>query len=223
MDQPGLDPSQHMRALRGLARVNRISASDRILWRPLAALLRAKPGRPLCVLDIATGGGDVPIRLWQRARRAGVAIDLTGVDVSPTAIDHARANARRVGAKVDFATLDALHDPLPDGFDVIASSLFLHHLDETQAIGLLARMGASAQRLVLVNDLVRSRLGYLLAWLGTRTLSRSPIVHVDGPRSVEAAFTMAEAKVLAQAAGLSGVTVAWRWPWRFLLTWERSR
>jgi SAM-dependent methyltransferase len=223
MDQPGLDPAQHAQALCGLARINRISASDRILWHSLKALVRAEPGRPLRVLDIATGGGDVPIRLWQRAGRAGTALELTGVDASPTAIDHARANARRAAAAVEFAVLDVLHDPLPDGFDVIATSLFLHHLDEIQAIGLLARMAASARRLVLVNDLVRSRLGYLAAWLGTRMLSRSPIVHFDGPRSVEAAFTMAEAKQLAHAAGLGAATVAWRWPWRFLLTWERSR
>src|SRR5579859_6505983 len=148
MDQPGLDRMQHAQALRGLARINRISTSDRILWWPVAALLRAEPGRTLRVLDIATGGGDVPIRLWHRARAAGARLELTGVDASPTAIDHARANARSVGAAVEFATLDVLHDPLPDGFDVIATLLFLHHLDHDQAVALLAKMAAAARRMV---------------------------------------------------------------------------
>src|SRR5690242_18247346 len=87
MDQPGLDPAQHVQALHGLARINRISASDRILWRPLAALLRAERGRAVRVLDIATGGGDVPLRLWQRARRAGLAAAFVGVDASQTAVE----------------------------------------------------------------------------------------------------------------------------------------
>ncbi len=154
MDQPGLDPTRHAQALRGLARINRISASDRILWRPLSTLLRASPGRPIRVLDLATGGGDVPIRLWQRARRAGLALEVHGVDASATAIAHARAAARRTGAAVGFATLDVLREPLPAGFDVLTASLFLHHLDETQAVALLRHMGQAARRMVLVNDLV---------------------------------------------------------------------
>src|SRR5438093_515405 len=81
-----------------------------------------------------------------------------------------------------------LREPLPSEYDAVVSSLFLHHLTEEQAIELLRRMGTAGQ-MVLVNDLVRSRTGYLLAWMGTRLLSRSEVVHFDGPRSVEGAFT----------------------------------
>jgi hypothetical protein len=70
MDQPGLSPPRHARALRGLARINFWSGSAGILWRPLAALCRRPDTQHLRVLDLATGGGDVPIRLWRRARRA---------------------------------------------------------------------------------------------------------------------------------------------------------
>src|SRR3954447_16496249 len=67
MDQPGLDPRLHERALHGLARVNRISGSDNNLWRPIQELAAANAGHPLRLRDMATGGGDVPIRLWQKA------------------------------------------------------------------------------------------------------------------------------------------------------------
>jgi 2-polyprenyl-3-methyl-5-hydroxy-6-metoxy-1,4-benzoquinol methylase len=221
MDQPGLDPAQHVRALRALARINRLSASDAILWRPLWELAREIPERPLRVLDVATGGGDVPVRLWQRARRAGLKLELCGVDVSATALEQARRNAERVGAEVEWRRLDVLSEDLPAGFDVVTSSLFLHHLAEDQALGLLRRMGGAAGKLVLVNDLLRSRLGYLLAFLVTRLLTTSPVVHVDGPRSVEGAFSMAEARELAERAGLHGATISWRWPWRYLLAWRR--
>jgi 2-polyprenyl-3-methyl-5-hydroxy-6-metoxy-1,4-benzoquinol methylase len=219
MDRPDLDPVQHARALRGLARINRISASDAILWRPLTSLARS--GQPLRVLDVATGGGDVPIRLWQRAQRAGLALEIRGIDVSATAIAEARQNARAAHASVEFAQLDVLRDELPSDCDVVTSSLFLHHLDEADALILLRKMGQAARRLVLVNDLLRGRLGYLAAYLGTRVLSRCPIVHVDGPRSVEGAFTGAEARALAERAGLHGAALSWRWPWRFLLEWRR--
>src|SRR5205823_6199381 len=120
MDQPGLDPARHRAALAGLARINRVSGSDRILWGPIARLARQRPGQTLRVLDLATGGGDVPLRLWQRARRAGLAIELAGADVSSTAVALARDRAQTAGAALEFFPLNALQDDLPAGFDVLA-------------------------------------------------------------------------------------------------------
>src|SRR5436190_1479543 len=184
MDQPDLDPAQHHHALQGLSRVNWWSGSAGILWPPLLELAR-RHASPLHVLDIATGGGDVPVNLWQRAQRAGVALQFSGCDVSPVAIAHAEANARRSGADVQFFVHDALNGPLLEGYDVLTCSLFLHHLDDDQARTFLHRAAQQAST-VLVNDLVRGWPGFLLAQVGTRLLSRSPVVHTDGPRSVRA-------------------------------------
>ena len=120
-----------------------------------------------------------------------------------------------------FFACNVLAEQRTAEYDAIITSLFLHHLDEEQAVELLRHMAAAARCLVLVNDLERGRLGYLLAWLGTRLLTRSRIVHVDGPRSVEGAFTKSEAQALAGRAGLEGATIGWRWPCRYLLSWER--
>src|SRR5262245_68959 len=220
MDRPDLDEVQHHTALRGLERINRWSGSARILWRPLAHLAAQTPGRPCRILDVATGGGDVPRALARRARRTGVSLILEGCDISPVALAHARRRCGEEGEQVHFFQADALREALPSGYDAVVSSLFLHHLTEAQAIELLRRMG-EAGRLVLVNDLVRSRTGYLLAWLGTRLLTRSEVVHFDGTRSVEGAFTPHEALRLAEAAGLAGATVMRRWPCRYLLSWRR--
>jgi hypothetical protein len=220
MDQPGLDPGRHRQALRGLRRINFWSRSAGILWPALAALARTTP-QPLRVLDVATGGGDVPIRLWQRAKRAGLSMIIEGCDISAVAVEHATREAEQRGAAVRYFVANALVDPLRDGYDAVVCSLFLHHLTEEQAVGLLRRMAAAARRLVLVNDLVRSRTGLWLARVGTRLLSRSPVVHVDGPRSVEGAYTIQEAQSLAERAGLQGATIERRWPCRFLLSWVR--
>ena len=144
IDQPGLEPDRHESALRGLARINWISLSDRILWRPIERLARERPATRLRVLDIGAGGGDVPVRLWQRAQAAGLCMEFAGTDISDTALDCARANAARAGASIDFFRLDALQDALPTGFDVLTSSLFLHHLETDQAVDLLRRMGQRA-------------------------------------------------------------------------------
>ncbi len=221
MDQPGLDQGRHFQALRGLERINFFSRSAAILWPPLERLARSAAPRPVRVLDLATGAGDVPIRLWRRARRARLPLEIDGCDVSPAAVAFARQRAAERGAAVGFFETDALGGPLPTGYDVLLSSLFLHHLEDEQAVAVLRRMADAARRLVLVNDLVRSRAGLALAYLGTRLLSWSDVVHTDGPLSVEAAFTLDEARALAERAGLTGATAARRWPCRYLLTWWR--
>ncbi len=220
MDQPGLEPDRHRQALRGLRRLNFWSGSAGVLWPSLAALARGSP-RPVRLLDLATGGGDVPICLWHKARRAGLPLVVEGCDVSPLAVEHATHEARRQGAEVRFFVADALAGDLPGGYDAVVCSLFLHHLTDEQAIALLRRMAAAAGRLVLVNDLERSRANLLMVRVATHLVSLSPVVHVDGPRSVEGAFTLEEARALAERAGLSGATVRRRWPCRFLLRWER--
>jgi SAM-dependent methyltransferase len=221
MDQPDLDAAHHLHALRGLERINRWSGSSRILWPSIRVLARANGGRPLRLLDVATGAGDVPLTLWRKACRASLPLQIEGGDVSPRAVAYAQQRAEHLGAGVRFFQLDALHGDLPASYDVITCSLFLHHLDEDQARELLRRLARAAGRLVLINDLRRGLAGFLLAYLGTRVLSTSRVVHLDGPLSVEGAFTVEEVRQLADQAGLTGAVVQKRWPCRFLLSWSR--
>jgi 2-polyprenyl-3-methyl-5-hydroxy-6-metoxy-1,4-benzoquinol methylase len=225
MDHPGVDAGEHRQALDGLALVNRISASALILWRPIRELSRqrqrAGDPRPVRVLDIASGGGDVSCELWRRARRRGFPLEVTGFDFSPVAIDHARHTAARLKANVSFFPLDIFAEPIPAGYDVVTCSLFLHHLDGDQAVTVLRNMSEAAGNLLLVNDLERCRFGWLAAYVGTRLLSRSSVVHYDGLVSVEGAFTPAEALALSRKAGLKGATVRRRFPFRYLLSWRR--
>ena len=222
MDQPGLDPREHRQALDSLGRAHRVSRSAAAIWPALREVV-PRSGRPLRILDLACGGGHVIVGLARRCARENVAVEACGADVSPVATGYARALALRAGVqRVSFITLDVASQPLPDAFDVVLCSLFLHHLDDDGAETLLRRMRGAARHLVLVSDLRRTRLGYLFAWAGCRLLSRSRVFHVDGTRSVEAAFTMAEARRLAERAGLTGARIVARWPQRFLLTWRND-
>ena len=222
MDDPVLEASRHIQALRGLERLNRWSRSERILWGPIQSLAQQTGARSLRVLDIAAGGGDVPIRLWRRARRMGLHLRIDGCDRSSLAVQYAQGCVEKIGTEVKFFELDALTGQIPSGYDILMSSLFLHHLDDGQAVQLLRTMAQAAERMVLISDLARSLPGLWLAYIGTRLLSQSEVVRTDGPRSVRAAYTMDEVCGLAQQAGLHGSTVVPRWPCRFLLVWRRQ-
>jgi 2-polyprenyl-3-methyl-5-hydroxy-6-metoxy-1,4-benzoquinol methylase len=220
MDQPGLSAAEHAAALRGLKRIHRFSRTLPHLVRALEPIMKTAGAEPVTVLDIACGGGDLLCDLSRVARARGWNARFVGTDISEQALEIARGNALAGGHDIEFFPWNAVRDPLPGRYDVVMCTLFLHHLTEAEAARLLGHMATAAQRMVLADDLVRSPVGYALALAGCRLLSRSPVVHFDGPVSVQAAYTPDEIRALAEKAGLTGCRVSTHWPKRYLLSWS---
>jgi SAM-dependent methyltransferase len=218
MDDPSLERSRHLRALDALERINRVSGTAARIWSEVRELAR-KGVRPVRVLDVACGGGDVLLDVSRRARRVGIEVELHGCDRSPVALE--RARLRMGSSDCLLHERDVLAGRLPVAAHVVASSLFLHHLSSTSAIELLRVMRHDTEQVLLVQDLRRTRAGFLLAWLGLHALTRSEVARADGLTSVRAAFSLAEARELATSAGLSGAQVRPCWPQRFVLRWAR--
>jgi SAM-dependent methyltransferase len=221
MDAPDLEPRAHRDALRGLRRLNLLAASARLVWPAIAAFARREPA-PLRVVDVACGAGDTAIALARRARSHRLPIHVTGVDVSATALAHARDAAARAREVVHFVRGDVLAAPhIPLAADVFTCSLFLHHTTREQAIALLRSLAGAARVSIVVVDLLRTRLGLVLASAAAQLVTRSPIVHFDASASVRAAFTADEIAPLAATAGLADARIDRVWPERFRLVWSR--
>lgn len=223
MDQPGLDEGLHGHALRSLSRINWISRTSAMIWKPIRKLAgELQRARPIRILDVASGGGDVAVGLARRAARSGIAAQVDGCDINPVAVEHARDRAARAGVtNVGFFQHDALRQALPGGYDVVTCSLFLHHLEDHEVQAMLRSMAAAAGQMLVASDLRRNRFAYAMAWIACRVLTRSPVVRVDGPLSVAAAFTVDEARGLAEQAGLAGARLTRYFPERFLLVWRK--
>ena len=231
MDDPHLDAALHEAALRDLSRLNTISRSADLIAKPILELARRssresgkQSGKVLKVLDVASGAGDLAIALQKMCTSAKASVAVHGLDLSPVAVASANAASKSAGFgdSCTFSCHDVLNSQLPEGYDVIVTSLFTHHLDAPDVIKLLAEMGARAKKLVMVNDLIRSETSLLVVKLATLLFTRSPIVHYDGPVSVEAAFTPEEMRDLAASAGLTGSVVDVHWPCRYLLRWSKN-
>ncbi len=220
MDDPELDPTEHEKALGGLARLNRASLASARLFREILRLHReVEP--PIRILDLACGGGDILHEVARKARAKGLPVIGVGVDASEVALGYARARGRDFHSDVTFEQADLLRDPLPSGFHLITSSLFLHHLSATDASALLRNAAAATMHSVFVQDLRRSLAGWGLALMGIHALTRSPVVHADGPRSLRSAFTLEEVRDLCAAAGIPDARVEPCWPQRFAIRWSR--
>jgi len=219
-DQEDLDISVLHQALEGLKCINFWTRSYCVLWPSIRTLAREAGAKRLSVLDIATGAGDVPIALWHRARREGLQLDIEGCDRNPHSVAYAQKEAAGQQAAVRFFTWDALAEDFPSKYDVVTCSLFMHHLSDDEAVLLLCRMARTAMRLALVNDLRRGAISFILVYLCSRMLRLSHVNRVDSLRSVRAAFTLAEGRMLAQRAHWTGATLRKHGPCRFLLSWK---
>jgi SAM-dependent methyltransferase len=210
LDADGLDRAERDQALAGLVRLNQWSRSHRLLWSGLAALAREAnaAGRTLRVVDVAAGSGDAPVALALRAARAGLRISWTLCDLHADTLEVAKDRAARAGVRVETVAADVVRSPIPCRGDVVTCSLLRHMRD-------------AADTAVGITDLDRTRGGLALAWLGSRVLSRSHIVHFDAVASVRAAFGRDEVAALARTAGLDGARVEAAWPERWRLWWRR--
>jgi 2-polyprenyl-3-methyl-5-hydroxy-6-metoxy-1,4-benzoquinol methylase len=221
MDDPDLDPALLEPALRGLRRLNALSIAHPLLWRVLRGEARALQ-RPVRVLDLACAGGDFVLDVAARAQREGIALDLHGCDFNPSSIELAQRRAASQTHRVRFFFHDAIQSPLPGEYDIVTASLFLHHLTDEHAVLVLRRMAEATARLVVVNDLVRSRVNLGLVALASRLLTRSPVVHTDAVLSVRAAFTRPELLALAERAGMPDASLRLGGFGRTMLVWRRS-
>ena len=222
MDDPDIDPGVHRAALKGLSRVNSISDAATPIARAIREHLLeegAYPSSRLSLLDVATGSGDLPVKLAGQLEKDRLEFEMHACDISPTALEATAERSRASGVPITIHPVDVLSEPIPEA-DVITCALFMHHLTEDDAVKVLASMARSARKLLVVSDLCRTRAGLIMAAVATRVFTRSHVVHVDAVRSVQGAFTMPEMRDLAARAGLSGAAVNPIRPARMLLSWK---
>jgi tRNA (cmo5U34)-methyltransferase len=104
------------------------------------------------ILELGTGTGETAHRVLKRHPGA----HLTGIDVSPEMLDEARR--RLPDADLRVARLE---DPLPEGaFDLVVSTLAVHHLDAAGKADLFRRVAAvlaPGGRFVLADVVVPER------------------------------------------------------------------
>src|SRR5262249_49348906 len=150
--------------------------------RHVRRLLAGVPAdRTITVLDVGTGGADIPCAIARWARRTGRRIRILVLDRDPATLAVARRAIAPYG-EIVLLQGDALALPVRAGsVDVVISALTLHHLEPAAAVLSLSEMDAAARLGVLVNDLMRSRAAYCAVWLATRVLTRNAMSRHDGP------------------------------------------
>ncbi len=193
-----------MRAcLRDLARLNRWFLGYRPVLAWLNGLHGSARGKTLRILDVGCGFGDGLRRIEQWARKRRVAVELTGIDVNPDTIAIA-SETSPPGSEIQWIAADVFAYQMMRPADLVASSLFTHHLADDEVVRFVAWMEEHTELGWFINDLSRAPVPYyLLRWFA-KAARLHPFVQHDGPVSFLRAFVRDEWRQLCAAAGLTG-------------------
>jgi 2-polyprenyl-3-methyl-5-hydroxy-6-metoxy-1,4-benzoquinol methylase len=187
--------------LANLESLNQRFGAHRLVLDYLGPVLARR--QPLRVLDLGTGGADIPRALVVRAREVGCPILVTAVDRQQPTLEIAEKFSAGF-PEIRFVRADFLDFAEGTLSDVVLCNLVLHHLDETDAIRLLRRCRELTRGVTLVTDLRRSRLAQAGIFAVTELIYRDPMTRHDARLSAERAFSFPELRKLAIAAGWWG-------------------
>ena len=217
LDDPAAHPDIVRSSLRHIARSNRWLGGTHAARFGLARALKGlSPVRPLTLMDIGTGAGDLPLD----ARRWGAR---HGYRITPLGLDHSGV-AARIAAKNGVFSVVGCAGSLPFGnqsVDIVLVSQVIHHMRRDAVVRMLRECDRIARRAVIVSDLHRARMAMAGFWVASRVLQFDATTQCDGITSVRRGYKLKEFAALFAEAGIAAR--CWRRPgYRLVAVWKRS-
>lgn len=194
--------------LRHLAFINRLVLAHRPILKWLQRVAASRPlTRPLRIVDVGCGYGDMLRRIEKWAAQRGIAVELTGVDINANGLRAAR-EATPAHSRIQWIHGDAT-SVIRDA-DLITTCGVTHHMTEAEIVALLAWMQRTARVSWFICDLHRRPVPYRIFGLLTRFGGWHRFIRSDGLRSIRRSFIAEDWQHLCAQAGLdpSAISIA---------------
>lgn len=199
MDQPC--SYEDLRAcLHDISRVNRLTRAYHPTLRWLNFFYTQLPlqDRPIHIVDIGCGYGDMLRRVHHWAKDRGLPVTLTGLDLNPDAIRAAREAT--IPGTITFLSGNAFDFDPPGGIDVVINSLLMHHLETPYLVELLNWMERVSRLGWFINDLHRQPFPYYAFKFMAALSPWHRFVKHDGAVSILRSFRLEDWRALLAAA-----------------------
>jgi hypothetical protein len=210
LDRPDSDPRLVERSFQFMHLVNRIGGGFRVVRRFLAEELANYPqGQTIRILDIGAADCDIPLVITQWARQRGYQVKFTCLDQDTRATALARQTlARARCSTIQVAKADVFTYQPQGEFDYAVGSMTFHHFTDEEIDRLIAHLRGFVRRAVLINDLHRCLLNYLVCYILALPLDRR--IRHDALLSIRRGFKPAElARLLSKQDPAPAVRRSW--------------
>jgi SAM-dependent methyltransferase len=197
LDNDNGTPREIADSLADLRMFNRVFGGIRAMSTLLREVAERRGLKDMSWLDVAGGAGDVASLTQHELLRSGIKLH-------PVVLD--RASTHMNGGHVTICA-DALALPFRDNsFDVVSSSLFVHHLEPDELLRFATEGLRVARQAFIINDLIRNPLHLAFVYAGL-PLYRSRLTRHDAPASVRRAYTVEEMRRVLKPTGNANISV----------------
>lgn len=213
LDLPETPPAMRARLHDQLRTVNTLTRLAQRTIHALAPSLRrlaARLQRPVRILEVGSGDGDLLTALARWTHAKGIPVELTGSDLHRATVDQARQKARDAGLPLRFEVLDALHMPdVPDdAYDLALCVQTVHHLTPGALARFFAETGRVAHNRLFIVDVARQPLSATGARLFFPLIFDEGLTH-DAVISARRAYSRTSLRFLAMLALDARVEARW--------------
>lgn len=214
MDDLEMSGDLLIRTLDTLATINQLLGGNRVALSGIKALLSHAPkDQKQTIVDLGCGNGDILRAIASWGRQNQYTFELIGIDANKTTVDYAEKLSSGF-PEITYLQQDVLSDEFKSiKYDVALCTLFLHHFEDDILIELIKTMSSRAKIGVIVNDLHRHRLAYLL-FSGLSLFIKNKMITNDGLISITKGFKKKELIRYAQEINFPS-QIKWRWAFRY--------
>ncbi|WP_282069626.1 methyltransferase domain-containing protein [Olleya namhaensis] len=201
-------------ALDKLAKINQWLGGNIVTINGLKkALKNHSKSEAITIIDLGCGGGDILREISLFGKKNDYNFKLIGIDANPHTVNYANSLSQKYD-NVSFEAIDIFSDQFNNlEYDLVLTTLFLHHFKEDQLVSFLKPVLQKAKLGIVVNDLHRHKLAYYLFKLLCTTIKNKTIVE-DGLTSVLRGFKREELTTISEQIN-ANYQIQWKWAFRF--------
>lgn len=209
--------------LNDITRVNRILGGNKITVDAVFKLIEEVLKESYTILDMGCADGNMLRNLALEARKRNVSLRLIGVDLSADALQLARQ------ASIDFPEITyQVKDILTADFsdfecDIVVTTLTMHHFKNEGILQFLDQFERLSTIGIVINDLERSRLAYVLFKAFSLIFIRTKTARIDGLISITKGFSRVELETLAASLKNLSHQISWKWAFRYVWVMRKQR
>ncbi|MEP0265124.1 methyltransferase domain-containing protein [Dokdonia sp.] len=217
MDDPDIPEVDLRNALIDISKSNKMLGGNAITFKAIEKLIQENPlKKEWTIVDVGCGDGEMLRLIADYFKNNDIHLQLIGVDLSSQSIAMG-IELSKTYPEITLLEKDILTiDNEMFGCDIVICTLTLHHFKDQEILRFMKQFVKLAQVAVIINDLHRSKIAYLLFRLFSRIFIKSHVAKNDGLVSIASGFRKEELKIFAQQLKLEHSEITWKWAFRYL-------
>lgn len=216
MDDFSLQGEELRSALDQIAKINQFLGGNKLTLEGIKKLLKnTDVSRTIVIADIGCGNGDMLRMLARFGQKNNINFRLIGIDANAFTINHARILSHDF-KNIEYRCMDIFSEDFTTiHYDIVLCTLTLHHFSDKEIIDIITIFNKNATMGIVINDLHRSKLAYVLFELICFVFNLNKMGRKDGLVSILRGFKKRELEAFSKKINLKNDTINWKWAFRY--------